>query len=50
MAIALFKHNQDAYTAALQMLQAAGKAAVIHPTGTGKSSIPLNFARRFKPT
>ncbi len=33
MAIALFAHNQDAYTAALQMLQTTGKAAVIHPTG-----------------
>lgn len=43
MAIALFQHNQDAYTAALQMLQATGKAAVIHPTGTGKSFIAFKL-------
>lgn len=43
MAIALFKHNQDAYTAALQMLQTTGKAAVIHPTGTGKSFIAFKL-------
>lgn len=39
MAVALFNHNRDAYTAVVQMLQATGKAAVIHPTGTGKSFI-----------
>ena len=43
MAIELFKHNQDAYTTALQMLQATGKAAVIHPTGTGKSFIAFKL-------
>ncbi len=43
MAIALFKHNQDAYTAAVQMLQTTGKAAVIHPTGTGKSFIAFKL-------
>lgn len=43
MAIELFKHNQDAYTAALQMLQTTGKAAVIHPTGTGKSFIAFKL-------
>ena len=39
MAINLFRHNQEAYEAATAMLSAAGKAAVIHPTGTGKSFI-----------
>ncbi len=39
MAIVLYEHNQKAYQAALQMLETAGKAAVIHPTGTGKSFI-----------
>lgn len=43
MAIELFKHNQEAYTAAMQMLQSAGKAAVIHPTGTGKSFIAFKL-------
>ena len=39
MAIELFPHNEDAYLAALSMLRETGKAAVIHPTGTGKSFI-----------
>jgi len=39
VAIELFKHNLEAYTAAVAMLQATGKAAVVHPTGTGKSFI-----------
>ena len=37
--IALFEHNQTAYEAAVAMLSETGKAAVIHPTGTGKSFI-----------
>ena len=43
MAIELFKHNQEAYTAVVQMLQATGKAAVIHPTGTGKSFVAFKL-------
>ena len=39
MAIELFPHNENAYLAALAMLRETGKAAVIHPTGTGKSFI-----------
>ena len=39
MAIELFPHNENAYLAALSMLRETGKAAVIHPTGTGKSFI-----------
>lgn len=39
MAISLFKHNAEAYDAALLMLAETGKAAVVHPTGTGKSFI-----------
>ncbi len=39
MAIELFRHNQEAYEAAVAMLEAVGKACVIHPTGTGKSFI-----------
>lgn len=43
MAISLFKHNQDAYDLATQMMQRTGKAAVIHPTGTGKSFIAFKL-------
>lgn len=39
MAIRLFEHNQTAYNAAVAMLAETGKAAVIHPTGMGKSFI-----------
>ena len=37
--IKLFEHNKTAYDSAVQMLSETGKAAVIHPTGTGKSFI-----------
>lgn len=43
MAITLFKHNQDAYLSAMQMLRSTKKAAVIHPTGTGKSFIAFKL-------
>lgn len=39
MDIQLFEHNEKAYMKALAMLNEKGKAAVIHPTGTGKSFI-----------
>lgn len=39
MAMNLFEHNKTAYEAAVRMLSERGKAAVIHPTGTGKSFI-----------
>ena len=39
MSIQLFPHNQIAYNSALKMLESCGKAAIIHPTGTGKSFI-----------
>ena len=39
MSISLFEHNQTAYSSAAAMLSETGKAAVIHPTGTGKSFI-----------
>ena len=35
----LFEHNQKAYNAAVSMMEETGKAAVIHPTGTGKSAV-----------
>lgn len=43
MSIKLFKHKQTAYTIANDMLDKVGKAAVIHPTGTGKSMIAFKF-------
>ncbi|ADU24056.1 Helicase associated domain protein [Ruminococcus albus] len=39
MAMHLYPHNLIAYTSAVHMLSERGKAAVIHPTGTGKSFI-----------
>ena len=39
MAISLFEHNETAYYAALSMMKKVGKAAIIYPTGTGKSFI-----------
>jgi len=39
MGAVLFEHNKAAYAAAAAMLQETGKAAVVHPTGTGKSFI-----------
>ncbi|MCI9229133.1 MAG: DEAD/DEAH box helicase family protein [Dorea sp.] len=47
MKIELFEHNQTAYQAALDMLQTAGKAAVVHPTGTGKSFIGFKLCEDF---
>lgn len=39
VAINLFEHNRKAYEASTAMLAQTGKAAIIHPTGTGKSFI-----------
>ena len=39
MSISLFEHNRIAYSAAVSMLTETGKAAIVHPTGTGKSFI-----------
>lgn len=44
MALELFPHNQTAYDTAAAMLAKTGKAAVIHPTGTGKSFIGFQLA------
>lgn len=48
MALHLFAHNQKAYEAALSMLAKAGRAAVIHPTGTGKSMIAFKLAEEHR--
>ncbi len=39
MGTTLFGHNRAAYEAALALMEKTGKAAVVHPTGTGKSFI-----------
>lgn len=39
----LFKHNQNAYAAAISIMKQTGKAAVVHPTGTGKSFIAFQL-------
>lgn len=41
--IELYEHNQKAYDAVVSMLAKTGKAAVIHPTGTGKSFIAFKL-------
>ena len=43
MNIELFEHNQTAYITADNMFDTIGKAAVIHPTGTGKSMIAFKL-------
>ena len=43
MAISLFPHNETAYHAALSMMQKTGKAAIVHPTGAGKSFIDFKL-------
>lgn len=43
MAIDLFQHNQAAYEAAVCMLRHTQKAAIVHPTGTGKSFIAFKL-------
>lgn len=44
MGIELFPHNQTAYESVLRFLERYGKAAVVHPTGTGKSMIAFKLA------
>lgn len=44
MGIELFEHNMKAYKSALRLMRLTGKAAVIHPTGTGKSFIGFKLA------
>ncbi|MDE7209958.1 MAG: Helicase associated domain protein [Lachnospiraceae bacterium] len=39
----LFQHNRNAYEAVVSMLEETGRAAIIHPTGTGKSFIAFQL-------
>ena len=43
MALRLFEHNEKAYRAAVRMMDQYGKAAIVHPTGTGKSYIAFKL-------
>ena len=44
MGAELFTHNQRAYEAVERLLRETGRAAVVHPTGTGKSFIAFHLA------
>ena len=50
MRIKLFEHNQDDLDSVLKLLSETGKAAVIHPAGTGKSYIGTRFVSFFRRT
>ena len=41
--IKLYSHNQQAYDLAVTMLEDTKKAAIVHPTGTGKSFIAFKL-------
>ena len=43
VALRLFEHNEKAYHAAIRMMDQYGKAAIVHPTGTGKSYIAFKL-------
>ena len=43
MGISLKKHNEEAYQKVKDMLKESNKAAVVHPTGTGKTYIALKW-------
>ena len=47
MSLSLFEHNQTAYESAIEMINEYGKAAVVHPTGTGKSYIGFKLCEQF---
>ena len=43
VALRLFEHNEKAYRAAVRMMEQYGKAAIVHPTGTGKRYIAFKL-------
>lgn len=45
VALRLFEHNEKAYRAAVRMMEQYGKAAIVHPTGTGKSYIAFKLIK-----
>jgi len=46
MAVQLLEHNKKAYQSAVEMLQKYGSAAIVHPTGTGKSFIAFRYVEQ----
>ena len=45
--IKLYSHNQKAYDLAVTMLEDTKKAAIVHPTGTGKSFIAFKLCEDY---
>ena len=45
--IKLYSHNQQAYDLAVTMLKDTKKAAIVHPTGTGKSFIAFKLCEDY---
>lgn len=45
--IKLYSHNQKAYDLAVTMLEDTKKAAIVHPTGTGKSLIAFKLCEDY---
>ena len=43
VALRLFEHNEKAYRAVVRRMEQYGKAAIVHPTGTGKSYIAFKL-------
>ena len=43
VALHLFENNEKAYRVAVRMMERYGKAAIVHPTGTGKSYIAFKL-------
>lgn len=43
VALRLFEHNEKAYKSSVRMMEQYGKAAIVHPTGTGKSYIAFKL-------
>ena len=46
MNISLFEHNQTAFDSSVELLDQTGKAAIIHPTGSGKSYIAFKLCEQ----
>lgn len=47
MSVQLYPHNEAAYRAVCAMLEDCGKAAVVHPTGTGKTFIAFKLCETY---
>ncbi|MCI8280164.1 MAG: DNA/RNA helicase [Lachnospiraceae bacterium] len=48
MGVTLFEHNRVAYESALALMKTKKKAAVIHPTGTGKSFLAFQLCADYR--